>query len=239
MNATDRTEDVERTKVFGIGLNKTGTKTLGHYLQRWGYRHRTYDSDSTTRSPSFDYYKQGRIDELVEIMNDFDSCEDWPWPLLYRELDARFPDARFVLTVRRSPDVWYRSLCNMAVRLGPFPLYEKTVYGYGMPQGRKHAHIERYEAHNAEVEAYFAERPGKLLRVCWEDGDGARELAEFLGLADVDTAPLHANRSPSKVYSGDSLMLAHAHRLRYQYLTGPRSFGRRVADAVRRRLPIG
>ncbi len=239
MNAPDERSAVERTKVFGIGLNKTGTKTMGHYLQRWGYRNRTYDSNSTTESPSFRLYEQGRIDDLLDIMDDFDSCEDWPWPLLYRELDARFPHARFVLTVRRSPDAWFRSLCNMAVRLGPLPLYEKRVYGSGMPQGRKAAHVERYEAHNAEVEAYFADRPGKLLRLCWEDGDGARELADFLGLGDVDVSPLHANRSPSKVYSGDNLLLAHAHRLRYQYLTGPRSFGRRVTDALRRRLPFG
>ncbi len=30
-------------KVFGIGLNKTGTTTLGLCLQHWGFRHKSYD----------------------------------------------------------------------------------------------------------------------------------------------------------------------------------------------------
>ena len=107
----------EGVKVIGIGLNKTGTKTMAHHLRTWGLRHRTYDSATTTESPSFRLYESGDIDSLMEIVAAHDSCEDWPWPLLFREIDERFPDAKFVLTMRSSSDVWYRSLCNMAVRL--------------------------------------------------------------------------------------------------------------------------
>lgn len=212
-----------RRPVFGIGLNKTGTKTLGLYLQRWGYHHRTYDSNSTSSSPSFDLYQQGKIDALLDEAATFDSCEDWPWPLLYKELDARFPDALFVLTTRASPDKWFRSLCNMGVRLGPFPLYETTVYGYSMPQGRKAEHQAIYAAHNEAVIQHFSTRPGKLLELCWEQGNGAQKLADFIGLSDADVSPLHANRSPGNIYSGDSLWRAHMHRLHYQWWRGPAS----------------
>ena len=45
-------------KVIGVGLNKTGTKTLRHFLLRWGYRHQTYDLEA------FHLYRAGRKDDL-------------------------------------------------------------------------------------------------------------------------------------------------------------------------------
>lgn len=228
-----------RSKVIGIGLNKTGTKTLGHYLTRWGYRHRSYDSNSTQSSPSFTLYSQGDITALMNIVREHDSFEDWPWPLLYKQIDDQFDDVKFVLTTRRSSEVWFRSLCNMAVRIGAMPLYEKTVYGYATPHGHKKAFVERFEAHNAEVAEYFADRPDDLLTLCWENGDDATTLARFLGLADVDTSPLHSNRSPVNVYSGDNPILARAHRFHYQLFGAPESTGRRIIDSLKRRLPGG
>lgn len=232
-------ESRQHTKVVGIGLNKTGTKTLGHYLARWGYRHRSYDSNSTHESPSFTLYSQGNTAALMDIVRDYDSFEDWPWPLLYRQIDDQFEDVKFVLTTRSSSEVWYRSLCNMAVRIGAMPLYEKSVYGYATPQGHKAEFVARYETHNTEVAAHFKERPDDLLTLCWENGDNAQTLATFLGLTDVDTTPLHSNRSPSNVYSGDNPLLARAHRLHYKLLGAPGSFGRRAISAVKRRLPGG
>ncbi|MEM6673331.1 MAG: sulfotransferase [Planctomycetota bacterium] len=223
-------------KVVGVGLNKTGTKTLGRYLERWGYRNRSYDSDSTRESPSYRMYADGRIDALLDEMEGYDSFEDWPWPLLYREIDARFPDARFVLTVRESSDVWFRSLCNMAVRLGPLPLFERHVYGSSMPQGRRAEHIAAYEEHNRSVRDFFQSRPQKLLEVCWEAGDDAVALARFLELDDVDTSPLHVNRSPGGVYDGDSRLLAIANHWKLRALTGPKAPGRRFAEAIRSRV---
>lgn len=208
-------------KVFGIGLNKTGTKTLGHYLRQLGFRHRTYDSTVADRSASFDLYRAGRTRELLALLDGYDSAEDWPWPLLYRELDERFPDARFVLTVRDSPQRWYASLCNMAVRIGPLPLYEQAVYGYAMPHGHRDEHVAVYEAHTAAVTEHFAGRPGKLATLCWERGDDGSTLASFLGIEGVALDPVRINASPERgVYGGDNPWLATAGRLGYQRVWG-------------------
>jgi hypothetical protein len=215
-------------KVFGIGLNKTGTKTLRHYLSQLGFRHRSYDSDNVYESESFDLWHGGRIDELLDLLEDYDSCEDWPWPMVYRELDERFPEARFVLTVRSSPEVWYRSLCNMAVRIGPLPLFEKSVYGSSMPHGRKEQHLKLYRTHNDAVERYFEGRPNKLFRVCWDDGDGPELLTRFLGMPEARLDPVHINKSPVHVYDGDNLFRAHVARLHYQWLSGPKALPRRA-----------
>ncbi|MEM6641250.1 MAG: sulfotransferase [Pseudomonadota bacterium] len=225
-----------KTKIVGIGLNKTGTKTLGHYLARWGYRNRSYDSNTTRESPAFRLYEAGDIDALMAIVEQHDSFEDWPWPLLYEEIDARFDDVKFVLTTRASSDTWFRSLCNMAVRIGPMPLFEKTVYGFARPHGHKSEFVTRYEAHNASVRAYFEHRPDDLLELCWENGDNAETLAQFVGVNGVDTSPLHSNRSPATVYSGNSRFRATLARWHYLWLGAPHSLGRRIRDAVARRI---
>lgn len=225
-----------RTKVFGIGLNKTGTKTMARYLRSWGYRHRTYDSDNVYESPSFELYARGDVDGLLDIAENFDSMEDWPWPMLYRELDARFPDAKFVLTTRESPEVWYRSLCKMAVRIGPLPLYETKVYGSSMPHGRRAEHLRIYCDHIEAVKAHFAPRPDKLLCLTLGDSSSVARLAEFLEIDQAIPEERHVNRSPDRIYAGDSLFAAHFHRLLFQTFRAPGSFGVRAMAAWRVRV---
>ncbi len=196
-------------KVVGIGLNKTGTKSLRGCLLHWGYNHFTFDLDS------FHQYQRGDYDALWQTMRTHDSFEDWPWPLLYREIDAEFPGTKFILTVRKNPKVWFASLCKMAVRLGPLTDYEQHIYGYAMPHGHKDEHIQFYEAHNQAVEAHFKDRPEQLLKVCWENGDGWQELADFLGKPVPDQPFPHINKTVSLMYSGNSHVMAQLHRLSY------------------------
>ncbi len=217
-------------KVIGVGLNKTGTKTLGYYLRQLGFRHRTYDYEA------FQAYLKGDVAGLLQKMEEYDSFEDWPWPLFFREIDDHFPDARFVLTVRESPEVWYRSLCNMAVRMGPLKRYEKHIYGYAMPQGHREEHIQIYRAHNEAVLEHFGGRPDKLLEICWEEGDDAQKLARFLGVPAPEVPEMWVNRSSRRVYGGDSLLLAHINRVVFQTSRKARRRARRLARSVHRLL---
>lgn len=216
--------DPVKTKVIGVGLNKTGTKSLRSCLHEWGYRHRTCDADA------FDRFRAGGTDELLDEMADYDSFEDWPWPLMYREIDERYPDARFVLTVRSDPDVWFRSLCKMAVRMGPLDTFERHIYGESMPQGHRARHIDFYEAHNQSVRDHFADRPGKLLEWCWDSAETSDELAQFLGEPTLGRSP-HINVS-DPVYDGDSRIVAHVNRLLYT----PYAFARRMLRGLFKRI---
>ncbi|MFH0946079.1 MAG: sulfotransferase family protein [Planctomycetota bacterium] len=177
-------------KVVGIGLNRTGTTTLGVCMRHWGKRHLSCDPTA------FRYLEEGNMEALLDVMEGYDSFEDWPWPLAYREIDERFPDSRFILTKRRTAEAWYESLCRHALKTGP-TRYRLHVYGSEMPQPRREEHLRFYHEHNRKVEEYFRDRPGKLLTVCWEDGDGWEELARFLDLEVPDIPFPHANRSPS------------------------------------------
>lgn len=198
--------------MVGVGLNKTGTKTLRSYLESWGYKHITFDL------ASFEAYRRGDPGYLAQKMDEFDSFEDWPWPLLYKEFDQKYPDAKFILTTRKNPEKWFRSLCNMAIRIGPLKNFEKHIYGYSMPQGRKKEHLEFYQRHNQAVRDHFKDRPHKLLELSWDGGSTVEELAAFLQVDQPIPAPKWINKNVGKVYEGNNLLIAHLYRVGYQAL---------------------
>jgi hypothetical protein len=175
-------------KIFGIGLNKTGTKTLGICLQHLGYRHTSYNFDDLKR------FNEGDFDFLFEKMRQFDSCEDWPWPLMFEFLDEKFPDGKFILTKRKTPEIWFESLCKHADCTGPKEA-RKITYGYEMPHQHRLHHIDFYNAHYRKVVDYFKDKPNKLLVVCWEDGDGWQQLCRFLGKSVPDILFPHVNEA--------------------------------------------
>ena len=177
-------------KIIGIGLNKTGTTTLGVCLRQWGFKHISCNKEA------FDLWKTGDYPALLKWVEAFDSFEDWPWPLIYREIDQAFPGCKFILTRRKDEKTWFKSLCKHAERTGPTE-FRKRIYGYEMPEGHEAEHIRFYRAHNEAVRTYFEQRPGDLLEVCWEEGDGWRELAGFLGYPLPDIPFPHANKTPA------------------------------------------
>lgn len=194
-------------KIVGVGLSKTGTKTLGTCLGDYlGCRHKTYDL------AAFNQFRRKEYAALMQTVARYDSFEDWPWPLLYREIDATFPESRFILTIRKSPDIWYESLCKMAVRLGSMKDFDQYIYGYDTPYGHKEEYIRFYQEHNQAIEVYFRDRPGKLLTVCWENGDGWEALATFLGIETPNAPFPHVNKSAPFVYSGETRILVRVNR---------------------------
>lgn len=165
-----------KTKVFGVGLNKTGTTTLGRALEVLGYKnHIGYDLDALIQFKDQDWV------QLFKTIDQFEVFEDWPWPLMYKEIFAVYPNAKFILTVRKSSSVWYESLCKHAMKSGPTRARE-LVYGYSMPQDFPEEHMRFYENHNQSVRRFFADNaPEQCKEVCWEDGDGWKEICQFLG----------------------------------------------------------
>jgi hypothetical protein len=176
-------------KVIGIGLNKTGTKTLGECMKILGLRNKSYDFD-LLKDFSEDNHKN-----LFDSMDQYDSFEDWPWPLMYKEFDKRYPDAKFILTLRKDPQTWFESLCRHALHTGPTEA-RKIVYGYEMPLQNEEHHIRFYMDHHRDVMAYFKNRPGKLLVVSWDNGDGWEALCSFLNHSPAPEVPFpHKNKS--------------------------------------------
>ena len=210
-----------RVKVFGLGLNKTGTKTLGRCLQHLGYRHQSYST------AALEMFVQGRIAELVRAAHQFDSCEDWPWPLIWRELYEEFGDtARYVLTRRSSSQVWIESLKSHALNTHPTLAMRPRVYGYYYPHGYEAEHIAAYDRHNSAVRTFFEQRaPHAFLEVCWEEGAGWRNLSRFLGTAEPDVPFPHER--PLRDGTPEAVKAANAANI-----------GRQLADIARGRRQV-
>jgi hypothetical protein len=141
--------------------------------------------------------ERGELEPVFAYVEQYESFEDWPWPLIYRELDERFPGSKFILTTRRDAETWIRSLKNHATLTGPTE-FRRIAYGFDVPHGREVEHIERYRRHNEAIREYFRDRPGDLLELCWETGSGWAELCAFLGKEVPDLPVPHTNRSADK-----------------------------------------
>jgi hypothetical protein len=177
-------------KVFGIGLNKTGTSSLRQALRRLGYRHAPF-SARLVRA-----WGEGRTAEIDVAADHYDSFADWPWPLVWQRMAERFGErARFVLTLRETPEAWLDSLRSHSERVRAGGALRRIVYGYRFPHGREREHIDFYRRHADAVRGYFATpaRQHLFREVCWERGDGWADLAALTGDAAPAVPFPHAN----------------------------------------------
>lgn len=178
-------------KVFGIGLNKTGTTTLATCLQHLGYRHQSADRALLLAWRDKDWAT------LFAVTDRFDSFEDWPFPLMWRELYERYGDkGRYILTTRKDGETWLKSIKDHSLTTHP-TLHARTIaYGCDYPHGHEAEFLERYQRHNDDIRAFFAtpERAPMFTELCWEAGHGWPELCGFLG-REVPGEPFpHSNR---------------------------------------------
>lgn len=162
------------TKVFGIGFHKTATTSLASALQQLGY---TVTGPNGINNPDIASQAENIVYELAEK---FDAFQDNPWPLYYRELDKKYPDSKFILTLRPTQK-WINSLCrHFSTRTTPM---REWIYGedHGCPVGNEQIYTDRYDQHNNEVLEYFKNRPDDLLLFNITEGDGWDKLCPFLG----------------------------------------------------------
>lgn len=167
-------------KIFGIGFQKTGTSSLNEALRLLGYRavggFRINHPKGVAIAPPVTTEKVLAV--ALPRAAAADAFNDNPWPLLFRELDLAFPDAKFILTLR-DPDRWLASVLR---HFGDNPgEMARWIYGVDQPRGNEARYREVYAAHNAAVRAHFSDRPGKLLVADFTQGADWAELCPFLG----------------------------------------------------------
>ncbi len=139
----------------------------------------------------FEMLQSRQLEPIWEVAERFDAFADNPWFSLFREADRRFPGSRFIFT-RRDPERWLRSAVrHFGASTSDFRTW---IYGVGSPLGNEGRFLARYRAHEAHVERHFADRPGDLLVVDLEAGDGWDPLCDFLGLPTPTAAFPHLNR---------------------------------------------
>jgi hypothetical protein len=179
------------SKIFGIGLSRTGTKSLTLALNMLGFRVAHYPDDEITLKE----LRAGKYN--FSLLKDFDGITDITVAPYYAQLDKLFPDSKFILTIR-DKESWLRSV---EAHFGK-PVFEGTpsnentmllrrqfrvaVYGTYSFNRERFSHV--YDLHYKNVTDYFKNRPESLLIINIYKGDGWEKLCPFLNLPILNKA---------------------------------------------------
>ena len=155
-------------KTFAIGFNKMGTSSL-HDLFNWlGYR----------SEHSVEWHDLSRDDIFAGA-----DCFSDGFPEDWKELDRRWPDARFVLQVRKCEE-WIVSRLKHVARVKAAGTW-RGGESWGIWDETEEAvaaWIALFHTHHVDVLQHFRDRPGKLLVLNYiDDPDAALKLARFMG----------------------------------------------------------
>lgn len=175
-------------KVFGIGLSRTGTRSLTAALHVLGVDTVHFPSDAQTLA------SLERADAAFPVLEHYDGITDITTIPSLEALARLHPDARFVHTTRDEAS-WLRS-CKTHWGTRPLPegppdaehvtqravrqLLRERVYGGAEFDATRFARVRR--EHQQRVHALFAQRPDALLELDVVAGGGWGPLADFLDL---------------------------------------------------------
>lgn len=188
-------ETPSQPKVFGIGLSRTGTKSLTSALNILGIKTIHYPDDDTT------------LRELIEgnynlsLLQHFDGITDITVSPFYPQLDELFPNSKFILTVRNKAE-WLKSLekhwqgrpafvdydnnspVNNEIHMNIRRLLRSANYGCYEFSCHRLSYV--YDQHYQSVIHYFKDRPNDLLVLDICNGDGWEKLCPFVNKPFVD-----------------------------------------------------
>jgi hypothetical protein len=165
-------------RIFGIGLNKTGTTSLKRCFEALGLQPIAPAKGARHNSVTHAILDHGDYEPALRFAEEYRCFEDRPWNLweMYRRLDERFPDSRFILTVR-SPDAWWKSVERWLTVTKPrmTRIYCRQL---GVRSISREAMLDGFHAYNRAVKRYFEGRPDLLV---FEIGrEGWEPLCTFL-----------------------------------------------------------
>lgn len=172
--------------IFGIGFHKTGTSSLTNALAILGYRAIHGDPRNAPHGGDEGRSLIAQIDRGdydLPTLQRYDALTDNPYFSIWRPLAERHPDAKFILTVRER-DAWIASCLRYYRDRRVRPMRAWMFGEHADPTSSSAARdtwLARFDAHNAEVQAYFADRPGRLLIMDLAKDDGWDVLCPFLG----------------------------------------------------------
>jgi Sulfotransferase domain len=182
------------TRIFGIGMHRTGTTSLAQALNKIGFDCAHWVSGHWAR---FIYDEMRTNGRSLTLEMHYALC-DLPIPLFYRELDKAYPGSKFILTLRPEED-WLQSVWTHW-RLKPTWDYDvasndlhRALYGTAMFD--QEVFLERYRRHNQDVLHYFRTRSDDLLVIDMSKKPNMSQLCRFFGMTVYDAPFPHRHRS--------------------------------------------
>jgi hypothetical protein len=194
----------KKPKVFGLGLSRTGTRSLSSALHVLGLDVAHYPTDRGSLEAMV------RGDGRFPLLEQYDGLTDITTIPYLNELDRDHPGAKFILTVR-DKEGWLRSCKNHWTGRSPFEkivstehethmeirrLLRAAVYGCYDFNAERFSRV--YDEHVARVMKYFEHRPDDLLVMNIVAGDRWEKLAPFVGCPVIEAPFPHKGKKLSE-----------------------------------------
>jgi hypothetical protein len=190
-------------QVIGAGLGRTGTHSLKLGLEQL-LGGPCYHMVETFGRPehllTWQAADEGREPDWDELFDGYAAAVDWPAAAFWKELAEHYRDAVVVLSVRESPEAWWRSVERTIVDALGRPsdkpeqaqrreLMTAMLTRRFTPGWRERdAAMTAYERHNDAVRAAV---PDRLVE--WQPADGWAPLCERLGQPIPEEPFPHSN----------------------------------------------
>lgn len=192
---------MKKFKIFIIGSAKTGTTSVQHAVSQLGYIFApTFWRGKNKGYIYINEFSNHEYNKLFSVVEKYDAVKDRPWNQtnFYQLLDKRFPDSKFILTIRDT-EAWLSSYgrWEKKIDLRNLPFYKTvSLKSYGVKDFLSYPQLmkQKYEERNKEVIDYF-KNTNKLLIMDLEKGDGWEKLCLFLEENIIEGPFIHANRT--------------------------------------------
>jgi|GEM_PF-226584 len=190
-----------KTKIFCVGRNKTGTTSIKRALLDLGI---TVGNQREAELLNKEYHKK-EFSKIIKYCKKNEAFQDAPfsWPDTYKHMYEAFPDSKFILTVRESPEVWYNSLVRFQTSLhgkGVLPTvdvlkefdyvykgwyWSNRVHVFGFTEEDdpydKERWINHYLNYNQTIRDFFKDKPEQFLEIDVSKKGSYQKLCAFLG----------------------------------------------------------
>ncbi len=180
-------------RYINLGFNKTGTTTIGKCFEilKLG----PVADDNNTYEYLFPIFANNNYGPALHLASKFRSFEDRPWNIekMWKMLDILFDETYYFLTIR-DPEIWYTSVFNWLTVTNKGSRVKELSYLHhlNITSFEKHEMINAYNNHNNTVIEYFKNKTN-LLVINFEEGDGWKEICDYLNIPEPNEPFPHAN----------------------------------------------
>lgn len=173
---------MDKSYVFNIGFNRSGTTSLVSALNILGIPSLHYSIDES-------WWRKNNTQELEFIINEnkkqglkyfhtldntYQGFSDFYGEIYYKDLYKQYPNSKFILTIR-PPEDWISSVITTERNQRRF--YSNTKGEYKAFKRK----IDHYFKKRDEIREFFKDNPNQYLEMNICDGDGWKVLCNFLG----------------------------------------------------------
>lgn len=174
-------------KIFQIGFNKCGTRTIHNFFSRHGIKSAHWENNKLADTIHKNYYSNLPLLTGIDKYKVYTDMENvhtqiYAHILYYKELDQQYPNSKFILNIR-DRDKWIKSRLNHSS--GKYLRITMNYHNYTEEQVID-MWINDWENHIRDIKDYFKDRPNDLLIFNIEEDEVSKLVKFFSPYLDLN-----------------------------------------------------